>query len=651
MGPMSKHLLVFLSALLLAALVYWIGLHGPLVFDDAENLAPLTRWLQGELSWQRVVFDNTSGRFGRPVSMASFVVNVWALGADIWGLKLGNLLIHLFNGALVYTLFSGFLRQGAFVRDPVAAMRWLPVLGASLWLLHPLLVSTVLYVVQRMAMLSATFMLLAMLAYLYGRTALSNNRKRTGLLLLLTVPLCTVLAALSKENGVLAPALCGLIELFAFAPSRGQRRPWPSKVFIVVTLVVPALIGIGLTLTHHPAIMNGYDNRPFTLGERLLTQGRVLWSYIGALLLPFGPRLGLYHDDYPVSHGLFDPFSTALALFGWALLLISAWRARRAIPGFALGISIFLIGQSLESSVFPLLMYFEHRNYLPAVGALWALLSLATWASMHLQPHLDHGARLFVFGSVALALTLAAATAARSTVWQTQQGILIQGLAHHPQSRWLRVELAQQAMQQSPPDTNTARLHINALQNSHDPSTRRLAGIWQLLIDCASAQPAQTSSLALAFGGRAKAIEVDLLLPMESLANGVKARPCRNLGARKMANAMADMLDRAEIPKADFNIRRLRFKAAQLYLTAGDKDHALAQARLGDTGNREDAPIGVFIAGLEINRGDFVAAHALLRRLGTQVPQDDRIGQEFLAGLHKQLADAENLTQHPSREY
>ena len=642
---MSKPALVFFAALLLTALVYSIGLHGPFVFDDAENLAPINRWLNGEIGWLRVVFDNTSGRLGRPVSMASFVLNVQLLGPEVWALKLGNLLIHLLNGALVYALFTALLRRGALLRDgdgdALPALRWLPALGATLWLLHPLLVSTVLYVVQRMAMLSALFMLLAMLAYVYGRVALIDGRsRRAWALLLLAVPLCTVLATLSKENGVLAPALCALIELFAFAPRAGQRRPWASKLFILVTLVLPALVGIVLTLMQHPAVMAGYGNRPFTLGERVLTQGRVLWSYLGALLLPFGPRLGLYHDDYAVSHGLLDPATTLVALLAWAAMVAAAWRLRRAIPGFALGLGIFLVGQALESSVFSLLMYFEHRNYLPAVGAIWMLLSLGAYAAMRLQSHLDNGRRLFAFAAVSLILVLAAATAARAGVWQTKPALLTQGVAYHPQSRWVRVELAQEAMQRSPPDTVTARHNIDALLASDEPSTQRLAGIWQLLIDCGSGQPAQSASLALAFGGRAKAIEVDLLMPMEALADGVKTRPCRNLGPRKMADALVRMLDRSTIPATDSNMRRLRFKAAQLYLAASSPTLALAQARLGYNGTREDAPVGVFIVGLELLRGDLAAAQKLLTHLDAQVPRDDRTGRDFLEGLHRQLENA-----------
>lgn len=626
------------AALLLTTLVYWSGLHGPLVFDDAQNLAPLARWQQGETPWGAVVFGNDSGLLGRPVAMASFVVNVLFSGEQLWGLKLGNLLLHLLNGGLVYALFTGLLRQGALTREPPAAARWLPCLGAAVWLLHPLLVSTVLYLVQRMAMLSALFMLLAMLAYLHGRIALIDGRQRRAwTLLALVVPLCTALAALSKENGVLAPALCALIELCVFPPRAGQRRPWPSRLVVAFGLVVPAVIALLLTAIQHPAIVGGYVNRPFTLAERLLTQPRVLWDYLGSLLLPYGPRLGLYHDDYPISHGLFDPPATALALLAWAAVLAAAWRWRRRVPGFALGVGVFLVGHALESSVFPLLMYFEHRNYLPAVGAIWALLSLAAFAAAPLRQRMHQPARVFAAGGIALVLALALATAARAGIWQTQRSLLAQGLQYHPDSRWLRMDLAQQALKETPPDYVSARRHSDALLASADPGTRRLAGVSRLLIDCAAGVGAAPSSLSLAFGGRADVIEADLLVALESLSEGVLQQPCDNLSTAQMADRLSTMLDRTALPAGHPSVWRLRLKAAKLSLTAGRSDQALQQARLAYANGASDAPVPVFIAGLLLQRGDTAGAATMLAAAERKMAKDDRAGRALVAQYRAEI--------------
>jgi hypothetical protein len=50
--------------LLMCFAIYWPGLNGPYVFDDTENLASINDWLNGNQSWQWVVFSNASDSLG-----------------------------------------------------------------------------------------------------------------------------------------------------------------------------------------------------------------------------------------------------------------------------------------------------------------------------------------------------------------------------------------------------------------------------------------------------------------------------------------------------------------------------------------------------------------------------------------------------------
>lgn len=626
-----------LLAIVATALVYWPGLTGPFMFDDTYNLAPLNEWLQGNRSWQWVVFNNTSGLFGRPVAMASFVLNINWLGPEVQSLKLGNLILHLLNGILVYSLFTALSNQGAFTQKLTNLTKWLPVIGAALWLLHPLLVSTVLYVVQRMAMLSALFTLLAMLAYLHGRIALNTGRNARALLLLLLVPFFTLLAALSKENGLLVPAFCGLIELFVFMPKSGEKRPFASLAIIIMALVLPAILAVTLTLAEHPLIVGGYDNRPFTLGERLLTQSRVLWSYIGSLLMPNGPRLGLYHDDFTISRGLFEPVTTLIALLAWTGLLVATYRLRRSTPGFGLGIGIFLVGHSLESSVFPLLMYFEHRNYLSSTGVMLALISLGTHAANHMQHRLQQPQRMLVFLTCALLATFAFTTFTRASIWSSESSILANGLKTHPDSRWLRMEASSFAMRQQPPQSDTARRHMQHLLLQPSPDTNRIAAAAMLLIDCRAGIQADNGLLRKAFDGQPDPIEADKLLIFERLADGLASQPCPGLPPALAAEKLSMMLDRSNLPKTHSFLRRLRFKSAKLYYAAGEPNQALIQARLAYNGDRSDAPITALIVELEIEQGRLQEAAKMLNVLDSQIATDDRIGREILQRLHSKL--------------
>jgi tetratricopeptide (TPR) repeat protein len=82
------------------------------------------------------------------------------------------------------------------------------------------------------------------------------------------------------------------------------------------------------------------------------------------------------HDDIEISRGWFQPWTTAPALVGLALLAWSAWLVRAKWPLYAFGIGLFFIGHLLESSVLPLDLMYEHRQYLPSIGLLLASASV-----------------------------------------------------------------------------------------------------------------------------------------------------------------------------------------------------------------------------------------------------------------------------------
>lgn len=627
-----------LLALVLAATfaAYWGGIDGPFLFDDNQNLAPINEWLHGRLGWASVVFGNRAGAFGRWVSMASLVLNIEVAGSTARALKLGNLLLHLVNGVVVFALFKSLLRAGALTRDS-ERFPWAPLVGAAAWLLHPLFVSTVLYVIQRMAMLSALFSLLAMLAYVRGRLALGEQRRHAAVwLLAVAMPACTILAVGAKENGILAPILCAAIEWLVFAPPIHPRSR-ASRTVVLVGLVLPALVAVSVVLLRPHFLMGGYLDRPFTLPERLLTQSRVLWDYVEAILLPYGPRMGLYHDDFPISHGLLDPATTLLSLLAWIAAVAFAWRMRRRVPGVALGLAIFLIGHSLESSFLPLLNYFEHRNYLPAVGIIWAVLSAACYVAPRVAVHMHQGKKVAGLGVFALLLVLGGATAARAGIWSSKQAIMAQAFRFHPQSRWLRMELAANAMETKPPQPDQAIAYLEPLRNFPDATTRRIAAAALLIVNCSTGRVAPPDLVDATAAGVPEPFEADQVIALEHLSDGIIAKPCQGLSAGDLADRLAAMLDRSRLPRGDRGIWRLRLKVAQLYLAAGKPSAALQQARLSYAGGTADPQVPVFIADLEIRLGNFTEARRMLDAAASTLSADDFAGREVIQTYQRYL--------------
>ena len=124
------------------------------------------------------------------------------------------------------------------------------------------------------------------------------------------------------------------------------------------------------------AISAGYAGREFSLEERLLTQGRLLWRYLAWILLPNITDMGFQHDDIPISTGLFQPLTTLLSLIAWVVLLALSFVLRRRYPLLLLYVLFFLVGHSMESTILPLEMVYEHRNYLPSMPVCLLLASI-----------------------------------------------------------------------------------------------------------------------------------------------------------------------------------------------------------------------------------------------------------------------------------
>ena len=168
---------LMLGALVLAttAWLYWPGINGPALLDDRASvtiLAPLGDNPEYALDY---IFGDLAGPLGRPVSILSFVLEKLYLDDGIRGGKKVNIVLHLINGCLVVWLFTLLL---GYIGAP--AHRWLALLAGSAWLLSPLYVSAVLYVVQRMAMLATFFMLAACISYVYWRLGLIRGKPRAS---------------------------------------------------------------------------------------------------------------------------------------------------------------------------------------------------------------------------------------------------------------------------------------------------------------------------------------------------------------------------------------------------------------------------------------------------------------------------------------
>lgn len=353
--------LIFFSLLLLVYLVYNVGLAGDFLFDDYPNLQDLGTY--GTIdSWDKVhafITSGFAGPTGRPISLASFLLNANTWPTSPYPFKYTNLMIHLLNGVLLCWANLLLLKNYNYNEKKVI---WISLIANAIWLLHPYMVSTTLYIVQRMAQLATLFSLVGIVGYLKARQALAIRPLTAYLGMTTAVGAGTILATYSKENGALLPLLILVIEFCN--PNKINKPIWQWRVFC---LWLPSLAITYLIFKNIDFSENLWPNRNFNQVERLFSEARIVTEYLYNLYIPKIELKGLYQDGYNISKGLLQPISTLWSILFLAALSLSAFITRKKFPLFSVSILFFFAAHLMESTVLGLELYFEHRNYLAAL--------------------------------------------------------------------------------------------------------------------------------------------------------------------------------------------------------------------------------------------------------------------------------------------
>lgn len=522
--------LLLLAGLILTTASYLPGLSGPWLVDDDLNLGMFSELTPQAASYTDIIFNNKSGPLGRPVAMASFSAN-HALGLfSTQALKATNLLLHLISGILLFLLLNRLFR----LKAPASILISAPTLAAVIsvwWLLLPLHISSVLYIVQRMTLLASLFSLATCLIYTVGRDELQSNRRAGGILIGASLLLSFPLAILAKESALVTLAWLTLIELFFF------RKPSSWHIGIRPTLFTLILLtcSIGVMLTFIPSIRESYIGREFTLEERLLSQSRALWSYISDLFVPNGRHMGVFQDDFPVSHGLLSPWTTLIAVAGiTGLLAISIQLAASRWWAVSFGILFYLSGHLLESSIVPLELYFEHRNYLPSIGLLVAVSSAITmlWPSHQ---------RLLALGFFVYLGALSFSTLQRTHIWGDKTLLLETSALNHPHSLRAWTDYSENLLENRKP-----RLALEAALQaaSLNPDFASISLMQMISIYCRinHAPPAElierTASQLALNTNMASSFTTPLGIGLENILTNQKNGRCQQADFSPLANAL-----------------------------------------------------------------------------------------------------------------
>ncbi len=577
-----QSLLVFILILAATWAVYYSGLQGSFLFDDHPNIVDNKKLHIDQLDWphlKQAILSLDAGPLKRPVATFTLALNHYWSELNPYWYKATNLIIHLCNGLAVLWLSQLLLRafNTRYRKFSERDLSWLAVTVSAAWVLHPINLTSVLYIVQRMTSLAALFSFLCMAFYAWGRLR-QIDKSKGGLIILVGLLVFMPLAIFAKENALLLPFFLFLIEVsfFSFsAPARSTRRVVAYSHIILVCL--PALAIIVFLTSHIDWLRSMYILRPFSLEERLLTESRVIWFYIQQIVFPVASKFGIYHDDIVLSSSIVSPVTTLTSIAGIAVLAILSVYSYVKFRWLFFGIAFFFIGHSIESSVFSLEIAHEHRNYLPSYGILFSFLFGITM--------LLGGTRLrkyrYVFG-VLLVAAFAGITTIRAQTWSNSFTHAYVETRNHPNSARAHLELGRQyqILLISEGGTNAeyynnAKLHY---RTAHQLDPNNLTGLFSLVYLNSTTGREVDKSWIEEIHFRLRSLPIDLPTP----ALLVNLARCQENGACRLSQPILDRFFDAILSNKTLvgpTRSKTLAQAVQMAYTKGNLNEALSYAK------------------------------------------------------------------------
>lgn len=309
----------------------------------------------------------TKGKLYRPLPMLSFALN-WYWGQDhVFGYHLVNLSIHILTTWILFLVIFNLHLTPALKYYKKDAL-FISLMATVLWALNPIQTQAVTYIVQRMASMAAMFYILSMFCYLKARLC---NEQAKQILYFSGSLICFLAALGSKENTITLPLTLIMLEFIFF---QNKISTADLKKFILIALLVVCIIfafGVIFFLKGDLfGFMHLYNDRPFSLSERLMTESRIVLFYLSQIIYPIPGRLSISHD-FLISTSLLKPWTTLPAILLVFSLIGLGLSLRKKYTFIAFPILFYFLCHSIESTIFGLELFFEHRNYLPSLFLFW----------------------------------------------------------------------------------------------------------------------------------------------------------------------------------------------------------------------------------------------------------------------------------------
>lgn len=370
-------------------------------------------------------------KLNRPISYLTFAIN-WYLGQNqVFDFHIVNLLIHFLTAVFLYLTILNLFKAPNLIEKYSRNNYFIALIAAGLWAVNPIQTQAVTYIVQRMASIATMFYILSMLFYLKFRL---NDSSLQRILLLLASILSFLLAMGSKENAAMLPASLLVVELTCFQNFNWHFSKRGYSWALIAGAAVILLSGIWFFNSDIGiSWLGGYQNRPFTIVERLLTQPRIVMFYLSQIFLPLPHRLSVEHDVF-VSTSLWWPWTTLPAILLILCLVGFGISQIQKRPIIALPILFFFLNHFIESSFFPLELVFEHRNYLPSLFLFLPVAAGLKWLYDYFKAENRAMAGVVAGFLILLLFGLGTATYIRNAAWATEFSLWRDAMHKAPRS-------------------------------------------------------------------------------------------------------------------------------------------------------------------------------------------------------------------------
>jgi tetratricopeptide (TPR) repeat protein len=574
---LTRQLGVLLLLTCLATLIYSNTFSSHFHFDDRTTILENSKIKQFPPNYR--VWES------RFIGFFTFALNYRLGRLEVFGYHLVNLLIHITNGFLVYTLVR-LLCGTPGIRlslSPQLVQRsgGVALVTALLFVAHPIQTQAVTYIAQRFTSLATLFYLLAVVCYLRWRSA--EHRPVFRRLWYAGALAATILAMLTKEISFTLPFTLLVVEGVCFRPPTWKR--WPSLLpfFLTLPIIPLALAGQLADVTR--------ENPEIGRLNYLLTQFRVLVTYLRLLILPIHQSVDY---EYPVYHSFLAPQVFLSFSFLLALGVGAVYSLRSSSPWRLVGVGLmwFFVTISVESSIIPIRdVLVEHRLYLPSVG-LFLAASVGGGILLGQRP-----ASAMIVAGLVLASS-AIATYHRNAVWKDEVTLWTNAVERNPQNARAHTSLgAAYSVQRRFDAAVTEHLTALRLKPTYAEGHNLLGVVY--------AKQRKFDEAASAFATAVR-LRPDFAEARNNLAK-VYARQDRPDAA--MEEFLIALQLKPDLPEAHYHL-------GNIYATKGRLDEAIAEL---ETALRLDP--------------DYAEAHYSLGTLYAEQGRTDQAIQEFVVGL------------------